>query len=628
MLIIRQREECVRPYSSMIRLPWRPLIVVGVLCVASTSSTCSGAAAVQNEEILLDTFNINPGDSLVGNQGSKYTDVQYLKELGYTARSTSVEQSPVFCVDYRAAGRVPKDGIFQDHETLSWTTAYCESMQEFIDETHSAGLDMYFWTDMIVFPEKLLKLYPEVVRPNSTSTILWNPYTLYLVETMIDEWMQRFPGTDGIAVRTGETYVLDTPFHRGSSPVAGVGDTAAKERIWTQFIELLVDLVCVKYGRKLIFRTWDSIGATTYYHNITSRIEPHKNLYFSVKHTTGDYFRQMSFNQLLNIGNHAQIIEVQIQREYEGKGAYPLYLFEHVVLNDNSIDSNHSLSQLFPNGRNENSTIKGLWTWSRGGGWYGPYIHGSEFWIDLNLHLFLSWWKQNCTTTFHTVELLFQNVCSNLLLPANFERKNIVDSLDLDKGCYRLRQISHLADEAMVHGRYCLEAGPGEYSGCWDWTRDDKLGGYNQLSYHFDFLRGNETRVQASLSYKRRSIELWDEALTVFDEDVAPSLRQWNYRLYRQIRSSFLYAQSYFCVIESGWRAMIYGIVKSNRTYWEQVQLHSAIHNYDACWQKYHALSIGRPEFPSVYRGIYWNFRLQEAEPGMDATIAKLRLQL
>ena len=24
--------------------------------------------------------------------------------------------------------------------------------------------------------------------------------------------------------------------------------------------------------------------------------------------------------------------------------------------------------------------IRGLYTWSRGGGWWGPYIHGQEFW--------------------------------------------------------------------------------------------------------------------------------------------------------------------------------------------------------------------------------------------------------
>ena len=28
--------------------------------------------------------------------------------------------------------------------------------------------------------------------------------------------------------------------------------------------------------------------------------------------------------------------------------------------------------------------LKGLWTWTRGGGWWGPYIHGNEQWVDLH----------------------------------------------------------------------------------------------------------------------------------------------------------------------------------------------------------------------------------------------------
>ena len=27
--------------------------------------------------------------------------------------------------------------------------------------------------------------------------------------------------------------------------------------------------------------------------------------------------------------------------------------------------------------------IRGLFTWSRGGGWWGPYIHGLEFWYKI-----------------------------------------------------------------------------------------------------------------------------------------------------------------------------------------------------------------------------------------------------
>ena len=37
--------------------------------------------------------------------------------------------------------------------------------------------------------------------------------------------------------------------------------------------------------------------------------------------------------------------------------------------------------------------LKGLWTWTRGGGWWGPYIHGNEQWVDLHARVLATWWN-------------------------------------------------------------------------------------------------------------------------------------------------------------------------------------------------------------------------------------------
>jgi hypothetical protein len=42
-------------------------------------------------------------------------------------------------------------------------------------------------------------------------------------------------------------------------------------------------------------------------------------LYFSIKHSSGDFTRPASWNPQLGVGKHAQIVEVELQREYEGK---------------------------------------------------------------------------------------------------------------------------------------------------------------------------------------------------------------------------------------------------------------------------------------------------------------------
>ena len=36
--------------------------------------------------------------------------------------------------------------------------------------------------------------------------------------------------------------------------------------------------------------------------------------------------------------------------------------------------------------------LRGLWTWTRGGGWWGPYIHGNEQWVDLHARVLAKWW--------------------------------------------------------------------------------------------------------------------------------------------------------------------------------------------------------------------------------------------
>ena len=69
---------------------------------------------------------------------------------------------------------------------------------------------------------------------------------------------------------------------------------------------------------------------------------------------------------------------------------------------------------------------KGLWTWTRGGGWWGPYLHGNEIWVDLHARVLANWWSSqqasglgNHTRTASSVALTeaqaFDLVCPGLL---------------------------------------------------------------------------------------------------------------------------------------------------------------------------------------------------------------------
>ena len=52
--------------------------------------------------------------------------------------------------------------------------------------------------------------------------------------------------------------------------------------------------------------------------------------------------------------------------------------------------------------------IRGLWTWSRGGGWWGPYIHGHELWYEkMPLHIIIVIpWVHLTHTKFSTSQIL------------------------------------------------------------------------------------------------------------------------------------------------------------------------------------------------------------------------------
>jgi hypothetical protein len=89
-------------------------------------------------------------------------------------------------------------------------------------------------------------------------------------------------------------------------------------------MNLLREEVCVRQGKQLLFRSWYSFCTDLgTYLAVSDGVEPHPNLLIVVKHCEGDFHRGNPFSKVLGQGRHRQLIEVQAQREYEGKGAYP-----------------------------------------------------------------------------------------------------------------------------------------------------------------------------------------------------------------------------------------------------------------------------------------------------------------
>ena len=133
-------------------------------------------------------------------------------------------------------------------------------------------------------------------------------------------------------MRTGETYVFDLPFHVGNGPVPRGLPAEADFEMWADFVTLLREELCVKANKTFLMRSWDSFPSdASWYLNLTSRIDPHPLLYFSIKHTPADFVRPSRWNPMLGVGAHAQVVEIELQREYEGKQAYPNYIVDGVI---------------------------------------------------------------------------------------------------------------------------------------------------------------------------------------------------------------------------------------------------------------------------------------------------------
>lgn len=420
----------------------------------------NGDTVVRTDLFTTDMVHDNPG--LEPYNETAYKDDEFLAARGFDGHVFFLNDAASFGLLWDAydlsQGVTATDASGSDNsqkvypygsEARQWAENKKAELKAKYKSAKDNGLKVYFMMDMIALPSHLVKLYPEVTKNSSGSSIaVQNEKTKIVMDYMFAEMFTEFPEIDGIYIRYGENYVgskYGSPYHQGNNPILTSGDTnQASEHIY--LINYLRDKLCegnyltsengawegnfggldasTARSRELVYRTW-GFGSfqrnTSTYLNITNQITPHDNLYFAIKYTSGDFLRTNAFNQTLNIGKHKQIVEVQCSREYEGKGAYPNYIGNDVI--------NGAKEYAFLNGSSnkkslrdvvnvEDSLIQGIWTWSRGGGWNGPYItgvngikgqtsgdskevvveNGKELWNDLNAYVITQWAKDTSKT--------------------------------------------------------------------------------------------------------------------------------------------------------------------------------------------------------------------------------------
>lgn len=564
-------------------------------------------------KFILDMVHHNPGEAPFS---SAFNDPAHLLAYGYNGQVFK----HLNCVATFAASGV--DVFPAGSAERVWLDDFTQRLEHEMAAAKARRLSVFHHLDMFVFPKRLLEHFrAEICDPKTGHISLERPQTLALHRMLFDELCARFPHVDGFIIRVGETYFYDAPYHIGNGPIshaspdwmpeyayeqllagrpADPGWSAAHSDAYVKLIRFLRSELCVRHDKFLIFRTWDMFpdrlhARLDHYLEVTNQIESHEKLLFSIKHTALDFWRRVKVNECLTAGKHPQLIEVQSQREYEGKGAYPNYIMEGVI---NGFEENArtiGLKDLVAHPR-----IRGIYGWSRGGGWYGPYLQ-SELWPDLNAYV-LGQFARNPALS--EEEIFSQYALERLRLSAGDGE--------------RFRRLCQLSAKAILKGRYCelFDRALGESllpTACW--MRDDRLGGRTQLDLVLAYLY-EKNLLSEALREKAESVALWKNI-----RELAESIAWPEDQLRSAATVSARYGELLFRIVQAGWRVLAAGYVGERSSHCDTAEIAEAAADYHACWRKYRQLASS-PFSASLYHGRYFNLPGAPAVAGLDESVA------
>lgn len=531
---------------------------------------CSSVKVLAAPEFLLDMTHKNPGE---GYPASAFVNPQFLAERGYNGQVIgSIGGIQTF--DEIAPGLLPEGSIERE-----WALKHAADLRENIRAAHAAGIRCFAGTDMILLPKKLIAKFKDEISDAQGRIDIERPKTQEIFRALLRETFKRVPDLDGIVVRTGEVYLQDFPYHAASgnfSDTKRQGGSAILhgEQSHIELLNILRDEVCEKRNKIVIYRTW-SFGPQNFHENpkyylkVTDAIVPHTNLIFSIKHQQGDFHQLTPFNPTLMIGKHRQIIEVQCQREAYGKGAHPYYVGDGVI---NGWEEYAWLMRPGePKGLRDvitNQLCAGVWTWSRGGGWEGPFIK-NELWCDLNAYVVAEFAKDPTRPE----EFYFNQ----------FAREKLkLSEADVKK----FRELNLLSEKAVLRGQLTTL---GAKINVW-WARD----------YFFDepdlsdFIK--KGLVEKALAEKAKSVAMWKRI-----EQLAHEIHFTDTNTQEFVEVSCAYGRIKYEIIQQAWIVLFAGKSGDSSGHYDRERISAAIKNYDALWAEWQTLKIMHQCCATIY---------------------------
>lgn len=542
---------------------------------------------------LLDMVHHNPSESPFQ---SRFTDPRELASLAYTGQ---VLKHLNACIPLGFGEATEFPGT---PEEKAWLTGASAMRDAEIAAAKQAGLDIFYHVDLFVLPKRIIERHRDALCDEKGRLDIARPATLELHRKLIADLFERYPDVSGLVIRVGETYLFDTPYHGGNTAVPLFDESIDREekiRRFTMLLQFLREEVCIRHGRTLIYRTWD-FGfhfheSPEFYLRVTDAIEPHPSLIFSIKHTTGDFFRGGLPNPCLGQGRHRQIVEVQCQREYEGKGAYPSYIARGVIEGFPEVPQPKGLRDWY-----HSPLWAGIWTWSRGGGWFGPYLK-NEFWCELNVRVLAAWMRspERAETE------IFDEVC---------EKDFGMDSASR----VLFRELCLTAEEAIWLGRsspaLARITGFSRVDVVELWMRDDRLGGLEQVKGLFAELRAGNCLME-SIEEKHRAALLFARM-----QDLAAKIETADPITSESIRASAAYGAHLFAIIAKGWELMARIWLAEQDPAAEQIS-QAEVSAYRQLWDNYRSLPSKHPICATLYEETAWSWPGSAPAPGMTASI-------
>lgn len=502
--------------------------------------------------LILDMVHHNPAEP---RYETRFEDPALLAGMGYNGRVLQLFDSPTLAIDW---SNYDPDVFPAGSPGRKWVDEKAALIDRKIAANQAAGLSTYAMGDLVLLPKALVEKH----GAQATFGDPRNPQTQEFIRAMIDGVFKRFPAFDGIIVRIGETYLHDAPYHAGK-----IQNPRDPEKTIIPLMQLLREEVCVKRGKNLIFRTWLSFDTNSdAYARVDAAVEPHPRLVISIKHCENDFHRGTRFSRSIGQGRHPQIIEVQCAREYEGKGAYPNYVAHGVIdgfeEHQRVVDRNDSRWRSIGDFARKDPLYAGLWTWTRGGGWQGPFIR-DELWLDLNAWVLSRW----ATDPAQDEESIFRRYATEKLG---------LSPQDAD----RFRRLALASSDAVLYGR---APDRGEHT-IW-WTRDEYIN-----APVFD-KAATPVAKERILARRDQSVALWREIVALAEEIKFPDAR-----VAEHVRVSSRYGLHLYRVYQAAWH--LAALTPTG----DRAEIDRWLAAYDSAWRDYRGLPATSELCASLYQ--------------------------